>query len=254
MKAIVLTSKQNLVRQKVESQPNLGKTTRSSITESLWLRRAPVSWRGQSTVDSILDATARLIAENGHEVVSTNLVATTADINIASLYQYFSSKQSVLMALFDRQTKGQIELLTSHLLGLFGSNSWQISICKCIDRFAEARSKEPGASRLRLALKGSPEMEPYERCAFDDPITVLAQFLVQRGNLSFDRAMLVSRSAIDMSLMFIDSLSGECDPRNEHIVDEAKIAIVSYLDGYLGKSALSVMYAFKSGTIKEGVN
>jgi hypothetical protein len=42
--------------------------------------------RGQATFERILDATARLLDEVGTEALTTNLIARTADVNVATLY------------------------------------------------------------------------------------------------------------------------------------------------------------------------
>ncbi len=50
-------------------------------------------------VETILDATTRVLKERGYEALTTNYVAERAGISIGSLYQYFPDKVSLLEAL-----------------------------------------------------------------------------------------------------------------------------------------------------------
>ena len=74
------------------------------------LRRTPMQARGQATFDRILDATAQLLEKVGTDALTTNLIAKAADVNVATLYQYFPNKQAVLLSLFERQSEARIAL------------------------------------------------------------------------------------------------------------------------------------------------
>lgn len=65
-------------------------------------RKKPTQARSASTVDAILDATARVLRRDGYDRASTNRIAETAGVSIGSLYQYFPSKESLVAALIDR--------------------------------------------------------------------------------------------------------------------------------------------------------
>jgi AcrR family transcriptional regulator len=69
-------------------------------------RKRPQQRRSQQTVDVILDAAARLFAENGFASTSTNAIAETAGVSIGSLYQYFPNKLALLEAVRERHVKG----------------------------------------------------------------------------------------------------------------------------------------------------
>ena len=51
---------------------------------------------------AILEATARVLVEEGEERTTTNRVAEVAGVSIGSLYQYFPNKQALVGALFER--------------------------------------------------------------------------------------------------------------------------------------------------------
>src|SRR5678810_1023221 len=65
-------------------------------------RKRPRQARSQATVDSILEATARVLVKQGFDGLSTNAVATAAGVSIGSLYIYFPNKEALVSALIDR--------------------------------------------------------------------------------------------------------------------------------------------------------
>jgi AcrR family transcriptional regulator len=66
------------------------------------LRRVPAQARSRLKVERILDQAARLVVNRGVEALSTRDIAAAADVPVASLYQYFSDKEDVLLALAER--------------------------------------------------------------------------------------------------------------------------------------------------------
>src|SRR6187549_3376342 len=62
-------------------------------------RRVPRQERSRRLVEGILDAAERLVVERGVEALTTRDIAEAADAPVASLYQYFSDKEDVLLAL-----------------------------------------------------------------------------------------------------------------------------------------------------------
>lgn len=65
-------------------------------------RRIPRQSRSRALVDSILEATARVLSERGYAGTNTNLVAERAGVSVGSVYQYFPNKDSLITALHER--------------------------------------------------------------------------------------------------------------------------------------------------------
>jgi AcrR family transcriptional regulator len=62
-------------------------------------RKTPSQERARSTVEAILQAGAYILIRDGWEKFTTNSVAERAGVNIASLYQYFPNKESIVAEL-----------------------------------------------------------------------------------------------------------------------------------------------------------
>jgi len=61
--------------------------------------REPVQARSQQRVESILEACKTLIAKHGTAGLKMNDIAATAEVSIASIYQYYPNKQAIVAAL-----------------------------------------------------------------------------------------------------------------------------------------------------------
>ncbi len=66
------------------------------------LRKKPIQARSRRTVEAILEATDRVLRNEGYEGASTNRIAEVAGYSVGSLYQYFSDKESVVRTLVDQ--------------------------------------------------------------------------------------------------------------------------------------------------------
>ena len=64
-------------------------------------RKHPRQTRAKATVERILQATRELIAEEGYAAIGTATIAEKAGVNIASLYQYFPNRETILLGLYE---------------------------------------------------------------------------------------------------------------------------------------------------------
>src|SRR5262250_3259025 len=73
-------------------------------------RKSASQERSRSTVDALLEATARILIAEGYDRASTNRIAEVAGVSIGSLYQYFPSKEALVGAVIDRHMEqiGQV--------------------------------------------------------------------------------------------------------------------------------------------------
>lgn len=68
-------------------------------------RKKPSQERAGFTVDAILEAAAYILVKDGWDKFTTNRVAERAGVNIASLYQYFPNKESIVAELQRRHVQ-----------------------------------------------------------------------------------------------------------------------------------------------------
>jgi AcrR family transcriptional regulator len=66
---------------------------------TLKARKVPGQARSQETVSIILEASARILESDGLRGFNTNAIAERAGVSVGSLYQYFSDKDAIVLAL-----------------------------------------------------------------------------------------------------------------------------------------------------------
>lgn len=78
-------------------------------------RKRPRQARSRATVDSVLEATARVLVKRGFDGLTTNLVAEAAGVSIGSLYQYFPNKAALVGALIEKHVDAMQSLALAEL-------------------------------------------------------------------------------------------------------------------------------------------
>ena len=81
-------------------------------------KKRPRQERSRATVDYILSAAARILSQDGGSRLTTNRIARTAGVAVASLYQYFPNKEAIVQALFERELSEEHAELTTRVEAL----------------------------------------------------------------------------------------------------------------------------------------
>ena len=79
-------------------------------------RKTASQHRSRVTVQSLLEATARILVKLGYDRTSTNKIAEAAGVSIGSLYQYFPSKEALVAAVIDRHTQEMMQVVREALV------------------------------------------------------------------------------------------------------------------------------------------
>ena len=115
--------------------------------ESPQQRRKPVQARALATYESIVRATAELMIAEGFNRMTTNRVAEQAGVSVGTLYQYFSNKEALLMALVDQHTEEMMALLVERLSKLAGAGLEEATR-ELIRAWLEAHAVDPELHRV----------------------------------------------------------------------------------------------------------
>src|SRR5262245_63722931 len=78
-------------------------------------RRKPTQARARATMETIFEATARIIERDGIAALNTNRIAERAGVGIGTLYEYFPNKEAILIAMA-RQRLAEDERLVRQAL------------------------------------------------------------------------------------------------------------------------------------------
>lgn len=99
---------------------------------SLEPRKLPRQRRSKAMVDTILEATVRVLLARGYQGTTTIAVAERAGVSVGSLYQYFPNKDSLIAA-----------LLKGHMAEVLG----------CLDEALEAADGRDLEGALRMIIR-----------------------------------------------------------------------------------------------------
>jgi AcrR family transcriptional regulator len=78
-------------------------------------RKSASQQRSLLTVNTIVEATARVLMKEGYDRASTNKIAAVAGVSIGSLYQYFPSKEALVAAVSERHSQEVLRLMHNAL-------------------------------------------------------------------------------------------------------------------------------------------
>lgn len=71
--------------------------------------------RSRATVETLVDATARILVREGFDKASTNRIAEVAGVSVGSLYQYFPSKEALVAAVIERHQQEIMQVVRGEL-------------------------------------------------------------------------------------------------------------------------------------------
>lgn len=73
-------------------------------------RKSPRQSRSTATVDAIVEATAQVLGAHGFEGSTTARIAERAGTSVGSLYQYFPTKEALLVAVSERHLRDMLDV------------------------------------------------------------------------------------------------------------------------------------------------
>ncbi len=98
--------------------------------------------RSRSTVDALLEATARVLVKEGYDRASTNRIAEVAGVSIGSLYQYFPSKEALVAAVIDRHTQ-QVSQVTRNAVVKVAARPFEVAAREFVSVAIDAHRVNP---------------------------------------------------------------------------------------------------------------
>lgn len=75
----------------------------AALPPSETMRKLPRQARAKRTIEAIFEATAHIVASDGPDALSTNKVAQRAGVSIGTLYQYFPTKEAIVVAMIAQE-------------------------------------------------------------------------------------------------------------------------------------------------------
>jgi AcrR family transcriptional regulator len=121
------------------------------------LRKTPSQTRALRTVDTLFEAATRVLASEGEAGFTTNRIAERAGFSIGTLYQYFPSKEAIIVALVRRQRERVMReldaMLDRALAGEYGAEqALRLYLRHIVDAFGRGQKAQRLLARLGWQL------------------------------------------------------------------------------------------------------
>jgi AcrR family transcriptional regulator len=113
-------------------------------------RKTPLQQRSREMLETILEAATRVLIREGYTRTTTNRVAAAAGISVGSLYQYFPSKDALVVALLRRHREAMVQVLASHLEGLSEATPIEAAVRELVRAMLEAHGVNPQLHRVMI--------------------------------------------------------------------------------------------------------
>ena len=142
-------------------------------------RKSPRPARSRATVDALLVATTRVLAEHGYEKTSTNRIAKVAGVSVGSLYQYFPNKDAIIGALVELHVERLHQVFAGTLAGVADA-PLEVAARALVDAVIAIHRANPALNRV--VLEQVPRMGLAATVdAFDDfAVQLIAGYMTRR--------------------------------------------------------------------------
>jgi AcrR family transcriptional regulator len=204
-------------------------TAVSTNDESSGRRRLPVQGRSRERVERILDATAALVVAGGVDALTTRAIAAKAGVPVASLYQYFSDKEGVLLALVGRDMAEMDEQVATDLAKLTTYSVGSI-VETTMRAYVAVYHRRPAFMQIWLRGRTNAAVYDYGREHNRRTAAELWAFVDGLGIVREDASPAVAELAVEIGdrcfqLAFESSLRGD-----DFLIEEGIAMVTAYLE------------------------
>lgn len=145
-------------------------STRIAKQQSV-MRKEPRQARSRATVETIIQAGARILSNEGWAGFTTNRIAELAGVSIGSLYQYFPDKLSLVDAIRHRHLDDSIKVMREIRTDGLSPAEFAAQLVRAV---VAAHSVHPGLHRV--LLDEAPSSEEYRNPASKFEIEYLSYY------------------------------------------------------------------------------
>lgn len=164
-------------------------------------RKKPRQTRSRETVDVILAAAARVFAASGYAATTTNHIARRAGVSIGSLYEYFPSKDAILVALTERHVDAAEHELGA-LLRTLDATPTPLPLAALVDRLVRAmvglHAQDPGLHRVLFEQAPLPPGLRRRVAGLEEAMAAEVARLLERQGLAREDAATAARMGVQV--------------------------------------------------------
>ena len=198
-------------------------------------RRRPKQARGLETYEHILVTAEKILVRDGIKGFTTVSIAREGRINVATLYRYFSDKQEILVAMFERLNAEREAASRDIVEAMHRGMPWREAIEEGFRNLVEIRRQNPGMAALSLAMSTTPSLAGLQRRFRQSNARIFSDALTEIAGLDPDSAMIVAQCAIEAHASLLDMWLLDYGRKEERIVEETRRLLFAYLALYFDR-------------------
>lgn len=207
-------------------------------------RKRPKQARSRDLVNALMQTTARILARDGWDALTTNRVAKEAGVSVGSLYQYFPNKDALVSGLMESWA----ETLTAQFVAL-GTELMEAPIEVGVRRLVEAvldvtRSDQVLHRSVLLQLPRIGALEAFERLNQRAAETLAEWIALYRNELDVDDPSLTAHVIVTS----LDALTDHALLMRPELLTSRRFALTleRMVFGLLGVGAANTAWAQRS--------
>jgi len=214
----------------VDSTTRAREQSRSAgVPAGVRTRRLPVQARSRETVERILEAAAAIVAESGVDAATTRLIAERAGVSSSSLYRFFSEREEILDAVFQR------------LLGELDEHSrraeleWSVgSIAEFVQRELELHvafyEQSPAFVRLWFGGRVSPPIAEQLHARNRTLAHRAGSLLIEAGIIDAGTPPEVFELAVELGDRVLELAFRQSLEADREVIERGRAAVVLFLE------------------------
>jgi len=200
-------------------------------------RRVPTQERSRRRVAQVLDAAARIVVEDGIEALSTREIAAAAGVPIATLYQYFADKESVLLALAQRDMDEMDAEVAEAIAGL-ESPTLAAVVRATMEAFVRVYHRRRAFVEIYLRGRTNVAVHQFGREHNARIATSLREYAVDAGLIRAELTVERARLAVEVGDRIFQLAFERLDDGDPDLVEEGILLVTGYLERYATERGL----------------
>ena len=189
-------------------------------------RKQPKQQRSLVTVDSILEAAARILERDGFAGFNTNAIAALAGVSPGSLYQYYPHKDAVLRDLVRRD----VDARTGRALAAIEAHSGRGALAACVRAALEHAQQRPALTTQLALAEPLVLVEAHDSALVAPLIMALTQVVMRDYGATQPVAVNLVSDVLGICKGMLLTAAARDGIAVSDLVDRVVLAVVSYVD------------------------
>jgi AcrR family transcriptional regulator len=191
------------------------------------LRTNPQQGRAIATINSILEASKRVLLSQGYERFTTNRVAAASGFNIGTVYRYFPDKENIISQLYQKRLDESYLFLTTQLTNGTTWSGVDEFFGHLLREYIAGHSNEDHAIAVELtkAAVMNQHVKQLDKTHDERILTTLNQAIHERFDTTFEHHLIKFFLELGMHLALMVSMKPE--ENREFTAQQAVISVIA---------------------------